>query len=206
MVWIHPQMRVADRYKFADPRNVGELAEPLRSRIYTAIADAPADGLALVSGYRTPWQQYLLRAERVGASLAFDRRYPGYPRTAIPYTSKHQQGLAADMGGRELAWLIANERRYGLARTVPSERWHFEPHGTPLVRIIPYPGGVGQQLEEFEMDAEAKAAFDKVNQQLNTLIGWAQRHEARIEELEVDRWKPTTKRVRELHENAGLSD
>ena len=42
------------------------------------------------------------------------------------------------MGGRDLPWLIANEHAYGLARTVPGERWHFEPRGAPSVPIAPF--------------------------------------------------------------------
>jgi hypothetical protein len=167
--------------------------------------DAPNDGLTLVSGARSPWQQYLLRRDRVGAALAFNRNYPGHPRTAIPYSSNHQKGLAADMGGRDLSWLIAQESRYGLARTVRSENWHFEAVGNPVVRIIPWPGGLGQQIphgtEGFGTmtDAEINAKFDELDAKLNKIIGG-------LMVAEKDRFEPTTRRVRELWEHAGLDD
>lgn len=196
----------ADRNVFWDPHDVGALKEPLRSRIYTAIQDAPNNGLALVSGARSPWQQYLLRVERVGASRAFNRNYPGSPRTAIPYSSNHQKGLAADMGGRDLGWLIAQESRYGLARTVRSENWHFEAVGSPIVRIIPYPGGLGEQLEEFTVDAEARAEFEALKHDVSLIKGGLMKMQAFLDEAEKDRLEPTTRRVRELWEHAGLDD
>lgn len=110
---------------YSDPRDVEELAEPLRSRIRAAIADAPTGGLVLVSGYRTPWMQWLLRHERVPGHEC-DPAYPASPVTALPGRSRHNTRQAADMGGRELAWLIANRAAYGLALTVRSENWHFE--------------------------------------------------------------------------------
>lgn len=126
---------------YANPRDVGELAEPLRSRIAQAIADAPTGGLILVSGRRSDYQQWLLRHERVPGHEC-DPAYPAVPRTAIPGRSHHRntdaQHCAADMGGRDLDWLIANEDSYGLYRAVKGERWHFEPKGTPTVPIKPY--------------------------------------------------------------------
>lgn len=122
---------------YADPRSVAELAEPLRSRIAQVIHDAPTGGLVLVSGRRSPYQQWLIRHERCPGREC-DPGCKGKPVTALPGKSKHQQGKAADMGGRELDWLIAHESAYGLARTVPSERWHFEAVGTPSVPIAPF--------------------------------------------------------------------
>jgi hypothetical protein len=194
----------ADVGRLANPKDVGELVEPLRSRIYTVIQDAPNHGLVLVSGHRSPWQQYLLRVGRVGASRAFNRNYPGYPRTAIPYSSQHQKGLAADMGGTALEWLYENRTAYGLAKTVSSELWHYEAVGTPTRRIIPYPGSTPVE-EEFTVDAEAKAAFTAIEKQNAAQLAWMLRMEARIEELETDRWKPTTIRARELVEHFGIT-
>lgn len=193
--------RPEDVERYTDPKDIGELAEPLRSRIWTVVQDAPNHGLVLVSGRRSPWQQYLLRAERVGQARAFDRDYPGNPRTAIPYSSHHQTGTAADMGGTALSWLVANERRYGLARTVSSERWHFEASGTPTTRILPY-GGPTEQ--EFTVDSEAKAAFANVNAKLDKAIQGLLLLTSRVEELERIRFKPTTIRCRELVEHAGI--
>lgn len=123
---------------WSNPRDVGELAEPLRSRIHTMIIDAPADGLILISGYRTPYMQWTLRNQRCPGREC-DRGCRGSPVTAIPYASNHQRRTAADMGGRALRWAHDNAWRYGLsAEVVPSEDWHFEVRGNPSVRIIPY--------------------------------------------------------------------
>lgn len=127
--------------EYADPRDVGQLAEPLRSRIAQAIKDAPTGGLILVSGKRTDWQQWLLRHDRCPGREC-DPGCKGSPTTARPGRSNHRNIsadiAAADMGGRDLDWLIANERKYGLARTVPGEKWHFEVVGPATVPITPY--------------------------------------------------------------------
>lgn len=53
---------------------------------------------------------------------------PGQPVTAPPGRSKHEKGLAVDIGpASEYGWLAANAARFGLKRTVKSEPWHFEP-------------------------------------------------------------------------------
>lgn len=196
-------MRPEDIGVFADPKDVGQLAEPLRSRIYTAILDCNAhfgrEALVLVSGRRSPWQQYLLRRERVGAALAFDRRYPGSPRTAIPYTSQHQKGLAADMGGEGLSWLIAHESRYGLARTVSGERWHEEAVGNPIARIVPYPGSTPQK-ESFTVDAEARAEFEALKKDVSLIKGGLMKMQAWLDDAEKNRFEPTTRRGREVWE------
>lgn len=131
----------------SDAKSVAELAEPLKSRIWTVIQDAPTKGLVLVSGFRDPGRQWDLRHDRCPGREC-DRACKGYPITAVPYASNHQKRTAADMGGRDLNWLIANRARYGLGLTVRSENWHFEASGTdtrtglkignPTVRIIPY--------------------------------------------------------------------
>lgn len=131
----------------SNPKDVGELAEPLRSRIWTAMQDAPRKKLVLVSGFRDPGRQWDLRHERCRGREC-DRGCKGYPVTAVPYASNHQKRLAADMGGYDLDWLINNRQKYGLGLTVRSENWHFEASGTdsrtgkrigsPTVRIIPF--------------------------------------------------------------------
>lgn len=131
----------------SNPKAVGELAEPLRSRIAQAIRDAPTGGLVLVSGLRDAGRQWDLRHERCRGREC-DRSCKGYPVTAVPWSSKHQTGEAADMGGRDLDWLIANRARYGLGLTVRSENWHFQATGVdtrtghrigaPTVTIRPY--------------------------------------------------------------------
>lgn len=195
----------ADREVYWDPKDVGALKEPLRSRIYTVIRDAPNGGLVLVSGARSPWQQYLLRVQRVGAALAFDRRYPGSPRTAIPYSSNHQKGLAADMGGRDLGWLIAQESRYGLARTVRSENWHFEAVGAPIVRIIPYPGSTPDP-EEFTVDAEARARFEALEHDVSEIKGGLMTMQAFLNDARDKWWKAAARRPRLLLEHFKIPD
>lgn len=123
--------------EFADPRDVGALAEPLRSRVATLIADAPDDGLVLVSGKRTPYQQWLLRHDRCPGREC-DPGCKGVPTTALPGRSNHQKGLAADLGGRALDWANRVKARYGLVTPVRGEPWHFEARGTPSVPIKPY--------------------------------------------------------------------
>lgn len=126
---------------YADPRSVEQLAEPLRSRVAQAIADAPTGGLILVSGRRSPYQQWLLRHERCPGHEC-DPAYPGHPRTALPGRSHHENRdathCAADMGGRDMPWFRDHLHDYGLYLAVPGENWHVEPKGTPTARITPF--------------------------------------------------------------------
>jgi hypothetical protein len=130
---------------YADPRDVAELVEPLRSRVAQLIADAPTGGLVLVSGRRSPWQQWLLRHQRCPGREC-DPACKGSPTTALPGRSQHQLGRAADLGGRELSWAGARAHDYGLVRPVPGEPWHFEPAPwAPSVPVRPWgaPAGPG---------------------------------------------------------------
>lgn len=136
--------------EYADPRDMGSLAEPLRSRMHTAMIHAKRAGgsLWLVSGLRTRWQQYLLRQAHGCAGRECDRTCKGTPVTALPGVknddgvwisgSKHQRGEAADMGG-SLTWLYQNRYAFGLEKTVSTEPWHYEAKGEPTVAIIPWP-------------------------------------------------------------------
>lgn len=127
--------------EYADPKSVAELHEPLRSRIAQAEHDAPSGGLFLVSGRRTPYQQWLLRHERCPGHEC-DPAVKGHPTTALPGRSHHENRdsthCAADMGGRDLDWLIAHEDSYGLYRAVRGEKWHFEPKGNPTTHVTPW--------------------------------------------------------------------
>lgn len=141
----------------SDPKNLGELSEPLRSRVWTAMLDAPRfagggpSGLTTVSGLRDAGRQWDLRHARCPGQEC-DRSCKGYPVTAVPYASKHQTGEAVDLGGVDLDWLIENRSRYGLGLTVRSEDWHFEASGTdartgkpipsPSVPVVPFPVGL----------------------------------------------------------------
>jgi LAS superfamily LD-carboxypeptidase LdcB len=107
-------------------------------------ADAKADGvdLTLASSFRTFDEQLLLRKQNV-----IDKTKVGdivYLKTAShtlfkPFTGKpgfgvHNKGMADDwnvMGKPDsYKWLVKNAIKYGMVRTVASERWHFEdlPH------------------------------------------------------------------------------
>ena len=127
---------------YADPRDVAELASPLRERVAQLIHDAPTGGLVLISGRRTPWQQWLLRHQRCPGQEC-DPACVGNPRTALPGRSQHQRGLAADLGGRELTWARHRAGAYGLHLPVAGEPWHFEATTrTPTVPIgqVPHQG------------------------------------------------------------------
>lgn len=125
----------------SDPYDLGQLEAALCDRIYTMFVDAPRRGLTLVSGYRDPGRQWDLRVERVGLKNACNRAVAAHPATAIPYASKHQTREAADIGGIDLNWAVANHRAYGLWRAVPSELWHYQLGSwAPTVRILRYPG------------------------------------------------------------------
>ena len=184
----------------SDTKSVGELAEPLRSRIATAIGDCP-HGLVLMSGYRDPGRQWDLRHERCPGREC-DRSCRGYPVTAVPYASRHQTREAADMGGTGLSWLIARRAAYGLGLTVRSENWHFEAAGVdtrtgrrigaPPVPIRPYstgpttpapitptptPGGLSVSDVQTIL-----ARLDQVDRQLDTL-------ERAINSVRGDGWR-----------------
>lgn len=130
----------------SNPYDLGQLNPVLRDRLWTAILDCPYK-LSLVSGLRDSGRQWDLRHERCPGREC-NWACKGYPVTALPGNSDHQNGLAADMGGAGLSWLIANRERYGLALTVSSENWHFSAkrrdvktgriHDDPTVRIVAY--------------------------------------------------------------------
>lgn len=124
----------------SNPKDLGELEKPLRDRLWTMFQAAPNGGLTLVSGYRDAGRQWDLRHDRVPHGQECNPKVKAHPATAVPYASNHQKRKAADIGGRDLAWAIANCHRFGLYRAVPSENWHYEVRGTPTVTIKPYPG------------------------------------------------------------------
>jgi len=160
---------------FFNAHDISVLAEPLRSRIYTAMRDCPSS-LSIVSGRRSPWQQYLLRVGRVGAAHAFDSDYPGHPTTALPYHSHHQLGTAVDMGGAGLGWLQRHRHDYGLDLTVSGEDWHFEVTGAARVPIDPYPDGGAQPPPT--LPPEDTMAIDEAT--LFQLVGGAVRPAERL--------------------------
>lgn len=79
------------------------------------------------------------------------------PQTAPPGSSKHGDGIAADLnvGSRKYfganlnstnyTWMIKNGYKFGFVRTVSSEEWHFE-YQPELAKRGPY-GGISEALK-----------------------------------------------------------
>jgi hypothetical protein len=111
----------------SDAPKLAQLAEPLRSRL-TALLTATGDKVWIVSGRRTIEEQIALRRAHCGSSWEAIYTAPASscsPPTARPGSSKHEVGLAADLGGDTgLAGTLA--RTSGLHRPVTGEAWHFE--------------------------------------------------------------------------------
>lgn len=170
MTWQPYDSRGRPNTPKSNPKNISQLAEPLRSRAHQMIVDCPYPGeLGIVSGLRDPGTQWDLRDQRVGRANIWNSAVKGTPTTAVPARwngsewvggSKHQTGHAIDFGGTERAmqWMHANRERYGLARTVRSERWHQEAdradvltgrlHNKPTATIHPFGGTNPPPLED----------------------------------------------------------
>jgi len=172
MTWEPYDSRGRPNTPKSNPKDISLLSEPLRSRAHQMIVDCPYPGeLGIVSGLRDPGTQWDLRDQRVGRANIWNASVKGTPTTAVPARwnpatgeweggSKHQTGKANDFGGTERAmqWMHANRERYGLARTVRSERWHQEAdrvdvltgrlHNNPTVTIHPFGGTNPPPLED----------------------------------------------------------
>jgi D-alanyl-D-alanine carboxypeptidase len=133
----------------------------LKPKIMDMQRDAAKEGVILTvdSAYRTFSSQVATRRQNaIDRTKVNDDHFiltadPGQfnPRTAIPGTSNHQDGTAIDFRTKDphtgqlitgpnapYKWLVKNAIKYGMIRTVPSERWHFESRpGVDMFSIVP---------------------------------------------------------------------
>jgi hypothetical protein len=104
-------------------RGVTELHPVLRNSI-EEILEATDGAVHIVSGWRSPQEQAMLWADalaRYGSAEAAD------DWVAPPGHSKHERGLAVDLGGDvELAARVAQELGLPVDRPLANEPWHFE--------------------------------------------------------------------------------
>lgn len=109
------------------------IVAPLGPLIRYGLTRAQRDGVALslTSGYRTRDQQIAARRRNCGQS-EFDifqkRARDCSPPTAVPGTSNHERGRAADMSGNK-EWLARLLAPYEVTRPVAGEDWHYEWRG-----------------------------------------------------------------------------
>ncbi len=102
---------------------------------------AGADGvhIRVVSGFRTHAEQSYLYYDCYRAC-----RCNNCNLAAAPGYSNHQSGYALDLNTQDygvLRWLNRNAARYGFVRTVPSEDWHWDYTGGPVMVGVCAPGG-----------------------------------------------------------------
>ncbi len=111
-----------------------------------AAAQSAGVELSLTSGFRT-------MAEQSHLYQCFKNQSCNNGNiAALPGYSNHQNGLALDLSTS--SWLTRNASRFGFARTVPKEAWHFEFHGKD-------PGG---PCSHGSTDATATPAGDDTNE------------------------------------------
>jgi len=108
------------------------------ARMMSAAAAAGAS-MGCTSSFRDPAQQIALRRQNCGTSNYDIYQKPSSqcsPPTAIPGSSQHEKGLAADLncggasmaGSRCFSWLASNARSYGFYNFAP-EPWHWSTTG-----------------------------------------------------------------------------
>ncbi|MBK7859076.1 MAG: FG-GAP repeat protein [Archangiaceae bacterium] len=100
-----------------------ELATANAYSLMQRAAEAAGVPLRVVSGFRTMAEQRYLYSCYVNCNCN------ACTLAASPGYSNHQSGHALDLNtaaGGVYNWLAANAGRFGFARTVPSEPWHWE--------------------------------------------------------------------------------
>ncbi|WP_202913393.1 M15 family metallopeptidase [Acuticoccus sediminis] len=147
-------------------KSFSALEDSFEGALRRMIADAKAAGhdISLNSGFRSNERQAELFAaavEKYGSEQAA-RKW-----VAPPGGSKHNYGLAADLGyGNDAArqWAHQNAANYGLNFRMSHEPWHVEPNGASIPSANPAPNT--------NRDADAAAAkrqadaIQRVTQQL----------------------------------------
>ncbi len=85
------------------------------------------DKVGVTDGYRPYRDQQRLYAQNMNPATG--QPYPGHPLTAVPGTSNHGKGKAADCkyrGGNVGDTMRDSLRAMGLCLPVPGESWHTE--------------------------------------------------------------------------------
>lgn len=106
---------------------LAQLSEPLRSRL-ALLLEATGEAVWIGSGRRTTQQQADVRRKNCGPTFYDIWQKPPAacsPTTAIPGTSPHERGEAADLEG-DLGLVARLLKQFGLATPVRGEPWHVE--------------------------------------------------------------------------------
>lgn len=115
-----------------------------------AAAEKAGVTLTISSAFRTmKEQQYFWNCYQTKACN-------GGHLAARPGNSPHQNGRALDLASTDFPWLTSNAHRFGFAKTVPSERWHFEFSGADPGG--PCSGGAAPKAPAQQPDAPADPA------------------------------------------------
>lgn len=89
-----------------------------------AAAQKAGVSISISSGFRTMTEQaHFYKCYTSGSCN-------GGNLAAHPGFGKHQNGTALDLTPSSSGWLQSNYKKFGFARTVPSEAWHFQFQGT----------------------------------------------------------------------------
>lgn len=140
-LWRNGKNIGKEEFEFIGNAKVLKVYAPILKQL---IADAKKDGvdISIAVGIRTYDEQVDRRKKNVidkdkANDINFIKNASPklfHPETGKPGFSKHGYGVAIDFnvtaknGGTlpSYAWLVKNAFKYGLIRTVLSERWHWE--------------------------------------------------------------------------------